>query len=117
LTSGGSEAGWVFTEREVTRLLALTPRRTGELRRLGLLRRPAEPADRPASYSFREVVGLRVAKTLLEQGLTVRQVRKALDALRRLLPDAEAPLAELRVTVRGGEVFVEHGAQLVEPSG
>ncbi len=104
---------WVFTDREVGRLLALTPRRAAQLRRLGLLH-PAEP---PGSYSFREVVSLRVAKTLLEQGLTVRQVRAALDALRRLVPESEAPLAELRVTVRGGEVFIEKDSQLLEPSG
>ncbi len=104
---------WVFTDREVSRLLALTPRRAGQLRRLGLL----HPADRPGSYSFREVVSLRVARTLLEQGLTVRQVRTALAALRRLVPESEAPLAELRVTVRDGEVFIEKDSQLLEPSG
>jgi len=108
-----TSAGWVFAERDVTRVLALTPRRAEQLRRLGLL----HPPDRPESYSFREVVSLRVAKTLLEQGLTVRHVRKALRDLRRLLPDSEAPLAELRVTVRDGELFVEQGSQLVEPSG
>jgi tetratricopeptide (TPR) repeat protein len=58
-----------------------------------------------------------VAKTLLEQGLTVPQVRKALEALKRLVPESEAPLAELRVTVRGGEVFIEKDAVLLEPSG
>jgi tetratricopeptide (TPR) repeat protein len=104
---------WVFTNREVSRLLALTPRRAGQLRRLGLL----HPVDRPGSYSFREVVSLRVARTLLEQGLTVRQVGKALAALKRLLPESEAPLAELRVVVRGGEVFIEKDSQLLEPSG
>jgi tetratricopeptide (TPR) repeat protein len=104
---------WVFTDREINRLLALTPRRTDQLRRLGLL----HPADRPGAYSFREVVSLRVARALLEQGLTVRQVRTALEALRRLVPESEAPLAELRVTVRGGEVFIEKDSQLLEPSG
>ena len=104
---------WVFTDREVSRLLALTPRRAAQLRRLGLL----HPIDRPGSYSFREVVSLRVARTLLEQGLTVRQVGTALAALRRLVPESEAPLAELRVVVRGGEVFIEKDAQILEPSG
>jgi len=104
---------WVFTDREVSRLLALTPRRAGQLRRLGLL----HGVGRPGSYSFREVVSLRVANTLIEQGLTVRQVRRALAALRRLVPESEAPLAELRVTVRGGEVFIERDSQLLEPSG
>jgi tetratricopeptide (TPR) repeat protein len=100
-------------ERDVVRLLGLTPRRADQLRRLGLLRPPAQPGP----YPFREVVSLRVAKGLLDRGLTVRQVRKALHALRKLRPESEAPLAELRVTVRDGEILVELGDHLVEPSG
>src|SRR5262249_12032748 len=91
-------SGWVFTERDVVRLLALTPRRADQLRRLGLL----HAGDPPRPYHFRDLVGLRVARSLLEAGVTVRQIRKALEALRRLVPDADAPLAELRVTVRDG---------------
>jgi tetratricopeptide (TPR) repeat protein len=106
-------AGWVFTEPDVTRLLALTPRRTGQLRRLGHLR----PAGAPAADTFREVVSLRVARTLLDQGLGVRPVRKALAALRRLVPESDAPLAEVRVVVRDGEVLVERDARLCEPTG
>lgn len=105
--------GWVFTERDVVRLLALTPRRSEQLRRLGLLR----SSGRSDPYSFRDLVGLRVARTLLDEGLTVRQIRKGLDAFRRRVPESEAPLAELRVTVRDGELFIEQDSQLMEPSG
>jgi tetratricopeptide (TPR) repeat protein len=105
--------GWSFTEREVVRLLALTPRRAVQLRRLGLL----HPPERPDRYAFRDLVALRVARTLLDQGVTVRQIRRALAALRRLAPESEAPLAELRVTVRDGEVFIERESRLLEPSG
>jgi tetratricopeptide (TPR) repeat protein len=105
--------GWVFTERDVVRLLALNPRRADQLRRLGLL----HASDRADQYDFRDLVALRVARTLLEQGVTVRRIRRALDALRRLAPDAEAPLAELRVTVLDGEIFIERDARRLEPSG
>src|SRR3989304_5719624 len=40
----------VFTLRELTRLLRLTPKRAGQLKRLGLLRGDA------AGYRFRELV-------------------------------------------------------------
>ena len=108
-----TEPGWVFTERDVVRLLALNPRRTDQLRRLGLL----HPAGSTDQYTFRDLVALRVARTLLDQGATVRQIRRALDTLRRLGPQSEAPLAELRVTVRNGEIFIERDARLHEPSG
>jgi tetratricopeptide (TPR) repeat protein len=105
--------GWVFTERDVVRLLALNPRRTDQLRRLGLL----HPAGSVDHYEFRDLVALRVARTLLDQGATVRQIRRALETLRRLGPESEAPLAELRVTLRDGEIFIERDARLHEPSG
>ena len=105
--------GWVFTERDVVRVLALNPRRSDQLRRLGLL----HPPGRPDQYTFRDLVALRVARTLLDQGVTVRRIRRALDTLRRLAPASEAPLAELRVTVRDGEIFIERDARLLEPSG
>src|SRR5262245_7511858 len=105
--------GWVFTERDVVRLLALNPRRTDQLRRLGLLH-PAGSADQ---YSFRDLVALRVARTLLDEGATVRQIRRALETLRRLGPASDSPLAELRVTVRDGDIFIERDARLHEPSG
>jgi tetratricopeptide (TPR) repeat protein len=105
--------GWVFTERDVVRLLALNPRRTDQLRRLGLL----HPTARADQYDFRDLVALRVARTLLDQGATVRQIRRALETLRRLGHASEAPLAELRVTVRDGEIFIERDARLHEPSG
>jgi tetratricopeptide (TPR) repeat protein len=108
-----SAPGWVFTERDVVRLLALTPRRADQLRRLQLLQAPG----RSDQYTFRDVVALRVARTLLDQGVTVRQIRRALDELRRMAPASEAPLAELRVTVRDGEIFIERDARLLEPSG
>jgi len=93
----------VFTLRELTRLLRLTARRAAQLRRLGLLRADGE------GYRFRDLVACRVGATLLEAGATVRGVREALEGARRLAPDAEAPLAELRLRVEGRRVVMEQG--------
>ncbi len=99
----------VFTLRELTRLLRLTPKRAGQLKRLGLLRGDA------AGYRFRELVAARAASALLEGGATVRQVREALDGARRLAPDAEAPLAELRLVVQDQKIVVEQDRLRLDP--
>ena len=91
----------VFSLRELTRLLRLTPKRTGQLRRLGLIR--AEDTG----YRFRDLVAARVAAQLLQEGATVRRVREALEGARRLAPGAESPLAELRLSVEGEKIVVE----------
>ena len=99
----------VFSLRELTRLLRLTPKRAAQLRRLGLLR--AETM----SYRFRELVGCRVAAALLEKGASVRQVREALAGARRLAPGAETPLAELRLLVEGQRIVVAHEQLRFDP--
>jgi tetratricopeptide (TPR) repeat protein len=91
----------LFTGGEVVRLLGLTPRRSSQLRRLGLLKPDGE------GYRFRELVGLRVACGLLDRGLTVRQIGRALDDLRRIAPGSEAPLSEVRVVADGQRILVE----------
>jgi len=97
----GSVPERVFSLREITRLLRLTPKRTAQLRRLGLVR--AEDTG----YRFRDLVAARVAAQLLGEGATVRRVREALEGARRLAPGAESPLAELRLTLEGERIVVE----------
>ncbi len=99
----------VFTLRELTRLLRLTPKRRGQLRRLGLLR------DEGTGYRFRELVAARATAGLLEGGATVRQVREALDGARRLAPEAETPLAELRLVVHDQRIVVEQDRLRFDP--
>jgi len=99
----------IFTLRELTRLLRLTPRRLAQLRRLGLLR------EEGTGYRFRELVAARAAAALLEGGATVRQVRAALQGARRLAPDAAEPLSELRLHVEQNRVVVERDRRRFDP--
>ena len=90
----------IFADREVTRLLGLTARRTAQLKRLALL-------GGKAGYTFRDLVGIRAAVALLDSGATVRQIRQALDGLRRQQPDLAAPLTEVRLVVEGSRVLAQ----------
>ena len=99
----------IYTLRELTRLLRLTPKRLAQLRRLGVL------SDESLGYRFRELVAARVAAGLLEQGATVRHVREALAGVRRIAPNAETPLSELRLVVQDQRVIVEHDRLRFDP--
>jgi len=99
----------IFTLRELTRLLRLTPKRLAQLRRLGLLR------EEGTGYRFRELVAARAAAALIEGGATVRQVREALQGARRLAPDAAEPLSELRLHVEQNRVVVERDRRRFDP--
>src|SRR5438445_12668878 len=88
----GGQAERIYGMRELTRILTLTPRRIGQLRRLDLLRGDS-------GYTFRDLLALRAAGSLLGAGASVRQTRQAPDALRRPNPGLEPPLAEIRVVL------------------
>ena len=99
----------IFSLRELTRLLRLTPKRQSQLRRLALLH------DEGVGYRFRELVAARAAALLLERGATVRQVRAALAGARRLAPEAAEPLSELRLSVDRNRVVLERDNLRFDP--
>ncbi|MGB6068350.1 MAG: MerR family transcriptional regulator [Desulfomonilaceae bacterium] len=57
-------------------------------------------------YSFKDLVQLKVAKRLREEGISLQKIRKALEYLRKNFPDVKAPLAELRFLTNGVNIFV-----------
>jgi tetratricopeptide (TPR) repeat protein len=57
-------------------------------------------------YTFQDLIGVKLARQLLDSGLTVQRVRRNLDALRKALPQVERPLSAMRVTSDGDRVVV-----------
>src|SRR5256712_6990878 len=98
----------IYGIRELTRILTLTPRRAGQLRRLELLRGHS-------GYTFRDLLALRAASALLDAGASVRQIRSALSALRRQDPGLEQPLAELRLMLEGDRLLAQSDRVRFDP--
>jgi tetratricopeptide (TPR) repeat protein len=98
----------IYGFRELTRILTLTPRRAGQLRRLELLRGDS-------GYTFRDLLALRAASALLDAGASVRQIRAALTALRRQDPGLEQPLTELRLVVDGDRLLAQSDRVRFDP--
>jgi tetratricopeptide (TPR) repeat protein len=98
----------IYGLRELTRILTLTPRRAAQLRRLDLL-------HGKSGYTFRELLALRAAAALLDAGASVRQIRDALDALRRKDPGLRQPLVERRLVLDGSRLLVESDRVRFDP--
>src|SRR5262249_54464434 len=98
----------IYGVRELTRILTLTPKRAGQLRRLDLLRGDS-------GYTFRDLLGLRAASALLDAGASVRQIREALTALRRHDPDLQQPLAEIRLVLEGDRLVAQSDRVRFDP--
>src|SRR6266404_4769322 len=92
----------IYGLRELTRILTLTPRRAGQLKRLNLLHGELR-------YTFRELLALRAAASLLDSGASVRQIRQVLDG-GRVLVESE----RVRFDPRTGQTVLDLDAGNLE---
>jgi len=57
-------------------------------------------------YSFNDLIQLKVAKTLMDKGISLQKIRKAITYLKKNMPEIERPLAELSFLTDGETIFV-----------
>src|SRR6185369_12739313 len=67
------------------------------------------------AYSFSDLIALRTAQSLLEQRVRLRDVTRAVGALKRSLPKVTRPLQELRIVSDGQRVIVHTTDGAFEP--
>ena len=102
-----------FSTEHVQRILGLTAKQLEYWDRLRLVSPRKEQGNR--YYDFRDLIGLRTVKQLVEEGVPASRLRRALAALREKLSHVQAPLAELRVFSDGKDIVVERGGARLEP--
>lgn len=57
-------------------------------------------------YSFNDLIQLRVAKTLLDKGISLQKIRKAIIYLKKNMPEIKKPLLEIKFLTDGETIFV-----------
>ena len=97
-----------FTAQQACRLTGCTPHQLRYWDRVSLIK-PAlqQTGGRPGRrrlYSFRDLVALRVVRSLLDNGMSVQRVRRAWDYLRRAA-DMDTHLAEVKLVTDGQSIF------------
>lgn len=106
--------GDLYGRPEVARLFGIPESRLRHWERSGFLPPTGEAGTRKL-YTFQDLIGIRAAKGLLERGVSIRRVRKTVEALRKTLPNVVRPLAELRVVADGQNVVVQGERTRWEP--
>ncbi len=98
-----------YNTKTVCRITGLTRRQVDYWDRIGFIKPEVQEASGYGSvrlYSFRDLVQLKVAKVLLDKGLSLQKIRKAIDYLKEKFPEVEKSLAELRLITDGESIFV-----------
>lgn len=104
----------LFTRSEISRLLGLTPGRLRTLDKAGVVSPTGRRKGRRA-YTFSDLIALRTAQALLSQNVRLRDVTRAIGALKRSLPKVTRPLQELRIVSDGQRVVVRTHDGAFEP--
>lgn len=97
-----------FTAQQACRLTDCTAHQLRYWDRVALIQPSIQgTGGRPGKrrlYSFRDLVALRVVKSLLDNGMSVQRVRRAWDYLRRTA-DMDQHLAEVKLVTDGQSIF------------
>ena len=89
-----------FTKAQAARLTGCTVSQLRHWSRSALV----EPSDADGAYGFRDLVALRVVRSMLDTGLPTARVRTAIDAVR----DQGHDLSDLRLVTDGRHVWACH---------
>lgn len=104
----------LFTRTEVSRLLGVSAARLSSLDRNGVVSPSGRRRGRRA-YTFTDLIAMRTAQGLLAQRVRLRDVTRAIAALRKSLPSVARPLVELKIASDGKRVIVYSGEGAFEP--
>ncbi len=102
-----------YSPEDVQRILGLTEKQLDYWDRLRLVSPQKEKGVR--FYGFRDLIGLRTIKQLVENGVPPGRLQRALAALHEKLSQVQVPLAQLRVLSDGKDVIVEREGARLEP--
>jgi tetratricopeptide (TPR) repeat protein len=105
----------LYSIGDVARLFDLSVGRLRYWDRSGFLSPSATHGAR-RYYNFQDLVGIRAAKGLIERGVKLTEVRRALEGLRESLHKVIRPLNELRVVAEGSKVVIRDRGAKYEPA-
>jgi tetratricopeptide (TPR) repeat protein len=105
----------MYSAKEVAQIVGLQESRVRYWAQTGFVG-PSAKANGRAAYTFQDLVGLKAAKELLDRGITLKCVRKNLEALRQQMPEISRPLAQLRIVSDGDRLVVLDEQTRFEPT-
>jgi tetratricopeptide (TPR) repeat protein len=106
--------GGLYSLRDAAKLFHLNEGRLRYWERQGFVTRSCELSGR-RYYTFQDLIGLRAARELLDEGVPLRQVHKSLRALRESLPRVLRPLSALRIVADGQNLVVRDDQGAYDP--
>ncbi len=98
-----------FNTKTVTKIIGITQRQLDYWDKEHFIKPSIQEATGYGStrlYSYNDLIRLKVAKTLLDKGISLQKIRKAVSYLKKNMPDIKNPLFDLKFLTDGETIFV-----------
>ncbi len=98
-----------FNTKTVTKIIGITQRQLDYWDKEHFIKPSIQEATGYGStrlYSYHDLIRLKVAKTLLDKGISLQKIRKAVSYLKKNMPDIKNPLFDLKFLTDGETIFV-----------
>ncbi|MET0385376.1 MAG: tetratricopeptide repeat protein [Polyangiales bacterium] len=106
--------GDLYSLRDAAKLFHLSESRLRYWEKNEFIVRSGEHGGR-RYYTFQDLIGIRAARELLNEGVALRNVHKSLRALRESLPRVMRPLSSLRIVADGQSLVVRDDRGSYDP--
>lgn len=104
----------LYSMKDVAKIFALQESRLRYWMQVGVVGPTVRKGGR-FYFTFRDLVGVKAAKDLLAAGVSLPNVRRNLEALRKTLPDGAAATSRLRICSDGDTIVALEGDVPYEP--
>lgn len=98
-----------FNTKAISKIVGLTQRQIDYWDKTHFIKPSVKEAAGYGSarlFSFEDLVRMKVAKTLMDSGISLQKIRKAVSYLKKHMPNVENPLSDLKFLTDGETVFV-----------
>jgi tetratricopeptide (TPR) repeat protein len=68
-------------------------------------------------FDFKGLVAFRTVKELLNQGISLRRIRKCIEGMKKIMPEIQHPLTEVRISIQGDQLLLGKDNMRFTPDG
>ena len=106
----------LYSQKEVSRLLSISENQIRYWDRIGLIAHTGREKGR-FFFDFNGLVAFRTVKRLLDSKISLRRIRACVEKLKRILPETEHPLSDIRIFVQGDQIVLCKDSLKLTPDG
>lgn len=102
-----------YSVSQITKMFSITSQKIYYWIKIGLLN-PTNKSDKKIKFSFNDIVGIKIIKELMSQGVKPGDIIMAVEMLKKRLPYTKTILQDVHFIAHGGNLLITEDDKLIE---